>query len=553
MFGTASFLLAFTAAFGGTGVFAQEDQVAPLDQYPYPDPLIRNTTTGTYNGYLDTNTTGVPLYKWYGMHFAATTAGANAWRPPQPYDVPEGVQNATAMGDACMQGEYNAGNGTQNQSEDCLFVNVVAPVGATNLPVYVYSFGGGFTGNAASDPKIDGSWLASRDIVYVSYNYRLALWAFPNSIEIAEAGETQNLAVLDTRAAVEWAYNNVAQFGGDPTKITFGGESVGAEMTLYYLNAYWENPLIRGAVMQSSDTSQPMWQTNNQLDIISRNVSCPTSGNGQLDCLRTKDPFELQAVLIDSGAQFQPVIDNITVFRDPVRLQITGQTTKVPLLIGNNMNEGQTIVNGEPTSYTNETAYIMSNNFNFPMSNIPQVLSMYPSPSPEYPSIINATSAMWRDAHMICLSSNLALWRTQLLKLPVWRYEFALVADNLNAEGASIGTFHGEDIQFVMGTLYTIADQAPYIPATPFEWNVSDYMVTAWTNFIKDPEAGPRIEGWRQYDPADPTSLAVLGISETGAIPGNASDIDHTCAYWNQILPLFPEIYPECGTWTCES
>ncbi|KAH7925326.1 alpha/beta-hydrolase [Leucogyrophana mollusca] len=516
-----------------------------------PDPLIRNTTSGTVLGYLDTTTTSVDLYKWYGINFAATTAGANRWRPPQPY-YSETLINATAMGAACMQGIYNAGNGTQNQSEDCLFVNVVAPVGASNLPVYVYSFGGGFDSNAASDPKIDGSWLAARDIVFVSYNYRLALWAFPSSPEIAAAGETQNLAVLDTRAAVEWTVANIANFGGDPTKITFGGESVGAEMTLYYLGAYWENPLIRGAVMQSSDTSQPMWPLGQQLDIIAQNQSCPT-GVGQLDCLRTKDAFALQAVLIDSGAQFQPVIDNITVFSDPVRLQIIEQTARVPLLIGNNKNEGQTIVNGEPTSYTNETAYIRSNNLNFPMANVDVVLGMYPSPSEQYPSIINATSAMWRDAHMICLSSNLAMWRTQLLKLPVWRYEFALVADNLNAEGASIGTFHGEDIQFVMGTLYTIADQAPYIPATPFEWNVSDYMVTAWTNFIKDPELGPQIPGWNQYDPSDPTTLALLGISETGALPGNATARDWTCQYWNQVLPLFPRTYPDCGTWTCDT
>ncbi|KIJ63639.1 hypothetical protein HYDPIDRAFT_92144 [Hydnomerulius pinastri MD-312] len=533
--------------------YVRGDQEFP-DSYPYPQPLIVNTTTGTYQGYLDVNTTDVNLHKWYGMHFAATTAGANRWRPPQPYAVPTGVQNATAMGAACMQGIYNAGNGTQNQSEDCLFMNVVAPVGAQGLPVYVYSFGGGFDSNAASDPKIDGSWLASRDIVFVSYNYRLALWAFPASPEIAEAGETQNLAVLDTRAAVEWTFANIAQFGGDPTKITFGGNALtqtGAEMTLYYLGAYWQDPLIRGAVMQSSDTSQPMWPLGQQLNIMAENFSCPT-GAGQLDCLRQVDPFDLQKVLIATGAQFQPVIDNITVFSDPVRLQIIGQTAKVPLLIGNNKNEGQTIVNGEPTSYTNETAYIRSNNLNMPMANVDVVLGYYPSPSEEYPSIINATSAMWRDVHMICLSSNLALWRTQLLKLPVWRYEFALVADNLNSEGASIGTFHGEDIQFVMGTLYTIADQAPYIPATPFEWNVSDYMVTAWTNFIKDPELGPRIPGWNQYDPSDPSTLALLGVSETGALVGNATAIDATCAYWNQILPLFPRTYPECGTWTCE-
>ena len=45
-------------------------------------------------------------------------------------------------------------------------------------------------------------------------------------------GETQNLGLLDTRAAVEWLHANVRVFGGDPRKITLGGESVGAGMRI---------------------------------------------------------------------------------------------------------------------------------------------------------------------------------------------------------------------------------------------------------------------------------------------------------------------------------
>jgi carboxylesterase type B len=36
---------------------------------------------------------------------------------------------------------------------------------------------------------------------------------------------TQNLGLLDTRAAVEWVVQNIRQFGGDPAKITLGGPS----------------------------------------------------------------------------------------------------------------------------------------------------------------------------------------------------------------------------------------------------------------------------------------------------------------------------------------
>lgn len=93
----------------------------------------------------------------------------------------------------------------------------------TNLLMHFYS-GGGFDSGASSDPKIDGSFLAAKGVVFASYNYRLSLWAWPHAQEIADAGETQNFGLLDTRAAVEWIRDNAETFGGDPTKITLGGK-----------------------------------------------------------------------------------------------------------------------------------------------------------------------------------------------------------------------------------------------------------------------------------------------------------------------------------------
>lgn len=62
-----------------------------------------------------------------------------------------------------------------------------------------------------------------KGIIFASYNYRLSLWGFPHAQEISDEGRTQNLGLLDTRAAVEWLYANVEKFGGDRTKITLGG------------------------------------------------------------------------------------------------------------------------------------------------------------------------------------------------------------------------------------------------------------------------------------------------------------------------------------------
>lgn len=516
------------------------------------ESLIVETTSGRARGFLDNNTTSISLKKWFGIRYAQDTSGHNRWRPPQPYRYNDTIFDATAFGPACLQGRADGGSGTSVQSEDCLRINIIAPVGAKELPIYLYSYGGGFDSGASSDPKIDGSLMAAKGIVFTSYNYRLSLWAWPHASEIAQANQTQNFGLLDTRAAIRWIQANAEVFGGDPAKITLGGESVGAEMTNFYLSAWPDDPIIRGAIMQSSDTSQPQWELGNQLEAISKNQSCPT-GNGQLDCLRGKDGFALKSILLETGNQFQPVIDNITVFKDYVKQTRENRTANVPLLIGTNKDEGTLIVNGEPTAYTNETAYIKSNNLNFPFANTTDVLKSYPTPSTLYPSVYNATSAMWRDAHMLCLAHNLGKWRTEALGLPVWRYRFDLVANNLNSLGASIGTFHGEDIQFVMGTTSLIALSPPFIPVTPFEQEVSDYMVKAWTNFIKDPLKGPQISGWDKYDPKNSSTLAILGISDSAAIAGDHFAVDAVCEYWNTILPIYPQTFPACGRWTCSN
>ncbi|EAU92008.2 carboxylesterase [Coprinopsis cinerea okayama7 len=533
-------------------VHAQDGENSPPSTSSSTSSLLVRTTSGSVEGYLDSATTSVPLHKWLGIPFAQTTAGRNRWKPPVALNPkPRSVFNASEYGPACLQGREYGGNGTEVQSEDCLRINIIAPVNASGLAVYLYSHGGGFDSGASSDPKIDGSYLAARGIIFASYNYRLSLFGYPHASEIAREGKTQNLGLLDTRVAVEWLYANVRRFGGDPNKITLGGESVGGEMTNLYMTAYPRNSLIRAAIMQSGDTAQPMWPENQELSKVSTALNCP-SGRGQLDCLRRKSGDELRRALLDTKAQFQPVTDNVTIWKDFVHQTRRGRTARIPLLVGTNKDEGTLIVEGEPTAYLDDiVAYSKSNNLNFPFTDIDVLQKLYPVPSEEYPSAYNASAGMWRDAHMLCLASNLAKHRTEDLRLPVWRYRWDHVAPNLNSRGVRIGAFHGGIIRFVMGQWRTIVLSPPFVGATPEQIAISDLMVAAWTNFIKDPYRGPQIPGWKKYDTRDPTTLAILGLSTTRALPGDHHQVDSVCDYWNKVLPQFPQVFPPCGSWTC--
>jgi carboxylesterase type B len=300
-----------------------------------------------------------------------------------------------------------------------------------------------------------------------------------------------------------------------------------------------------------------MWPADQQLQIVAQRVNCTTEAAGtsehsMLGCLRTKSGLELKQAVIDTGAQFQPVVDNITVFKDYVKQTKEGRTARIPMLIGTNRDEGTLIVEGELTAYLNNISpYIKSNNLNFPWSDITSLSSLYPVPSSEYPTAYNASAAIWRDAHMLCLVHNIATVRSELNFPPVWRYRWDLVGTNLNSRGLRIGAFHGSDIRFVMGTWRTIVRSPPFVPANETQIEISNLVVEAWTNFIKNPSLGPQIRGWGKYDPRDASSLAILGLSTTSAFPGNHTETDKSCAYWNTLLPKFPQTFPRCGNWTC--
>lgn len=115
--------------------------------------------------------------------------------------------------------------------EDCLTVNVASPANCTKkLPVAVWIYGGGFTSGSAAWPFYNLSWFvnaseaAEKPLVAVSFNYRLGVLGFLAGNELSEEGSL-NVGLLDQRLALHWVQENIAAFGGDPTKVTLFGES----------------------------------------------------------------------------------------------------------------------------------------------------------------------------------------------------------------------------------------------------------------------------------------------------------------------------------------
>ena len=248
--------------------------------------LTINTAAGAVRG---TQADGV--LRWLGVPYARQARFA----APGPVEPWTGVRDATKVGASCPQMYGNAAKRAMLASpqfaEDCLDLNIYVPEGGEDVgrkPVYVWIHGGAFVvGNGGS---YDGSAMAKAgDVVVVTVNYRVGVLGFVNFGEALGLPDIpSNLGLRDQIAALEWVRDNIAAFGGDPDRVTIGGQSAGSMSVSLLLHAKKAWPLFRGAIMQSGALSL-IHSREKSRQIARRYVELLDLNQGGLETLRTMD------------------------------------------------------------------------------------------------------------------------------------------------------------------------------------------------------------------------------------------------------------------------
>ena len=178
-----------------------------------------------------TEASGAHVFR--NIPFAAPPFGPRRFRSPQPPAKWSGVRDATVSGPAAPQPDFgtdgdpvdNAYFNPKTTGEDCLTLEITTPeIGATaRLPVIVWIHGGGYMLGCNSAVAHRGHSFARDGVVHVAINYRLGIDGF---IYLGELG-SDNLGLRDQVAGLEWVQRNIANFGGDPSKVTIFGQSAG--------------------------------------------------------------------------------------------------------------------------------------------------------------------------------------------------------------------------------------------------------------------------------------------------------------------------------------
>ncbi|KAJ4151434.1 hypothetical protein LMH87_012135 [Akanthomyces muscarius] len=272
---------------------------------PAPAPAATVNTT-TYTG-LARN--GVDVF--LGIRYGQDTSGAQRFRPPRAYAPPANaaVVAATDGGPACAQADSDGAA----ISEDCLRLNVVRPKGShpgSRHAVMVFIHGGGFWEGAKDEVlyEPDGAVLESvrsgQPIVHVAINYRLNVFGFAQHPDLLAEGST-NIGLRDQRLALEWVRANIAQFGGDPSRVTIYGQSSGGLSVGLHLLAHAPSspPPFQRAIMQSTALEKGITGTYTA-EAMSRVLSATncssTPEDHQVACLRALPMAALVAAAADT-------------------------------------------------------------------------------------------------------------------------------------------------------------------------------------------------------------------------------------------------------------
>lgn len=390
-------------------------------------------------------------------------------------------------------------------SEDCLTLNVWTKPqsGEEKKAVLFWIYGGSFTSGTTDNKGYNGKHLADlEDVVVVSANYRVGVFGFPGNPD-----SRTNLGLLDQRLAVEWVRDNIAEFGGDPERITIFGQSAGGSSVDYFSYAWTADPIVAGFIAESGTVFTPGTPATADAAAQSWYNLTATLGCGDASsdasavssCMKALDWQTVQnGIVHGSGLSsvsggFGPSVDEIVVFSDYPTRATEGNVTKRPLLIGSNDYEVglfKVLFGLEGVTYPEAEWQFLQ-------------LSIYTCPIGE-----RALASVYNG-------------------VPTWRYRYFGNFPDLHLSTLpDSGAWHGHETTAIFGTDLDIQS---VLGRTEAQEQISAYMRGMWAAFAKDPVNGLTNYGLPTYTPLQSTLLRLGYNNATGPNAASPAQYDIGC------------------------
>ena len=309
------------------------------------------TTNGVVRGMANT---GIKTFR--GIPYGADTGGKNRFMPPRKPVAWTGVRASTGYGPISPQTPsgyrsdysqliaWDRHVGCGGMSEDCLSLNVHTPGVHDNgkRAVLVSFHGGGWATGSANGPMYDGGQLALLgDVVVVTVNHRLASFGYTHLAAVGAPEEFKNAGVcgvMDMVASLEWVRDNIAAFGGDPSRVMIFGQSGGGSKTSTLLATPAAKGLFHRAAVQSGSTLRIADEADaaKSADQYIKKLGLTRARIAEIQRLPWEQLLEAQAG-INPG--FTPVMDGKYLPHHPFDPSAPPESRDVPLIISTTLED----------------------------------------------------------------------------------------------------------------------------------------------------------------------------------------------------------------------
>lgn len=240
-------------------------------------------------------------------------------------------------------------------SEDCLTLNVTTPRGEGPWPVMVWFHGGAYEiGSSASAVYANPSLVERGEVVLVTVNYRLGALGYLDLSRYTTTSRpiSGNLGLRDQVAALRWVQDNIAAFGGDPSRVTIFGESAGGGAVTTLLATPAARGLFTAGIAQSSapriaEAAHTAHWAEQFAALLGEHPHDSEAVSRRLATAAPADLVEAGRLLQHANGDafpgtlvFGPVVDGDFVPMQPIDAFEAGTAAPVPLIIGCNAREG---------------------------------------------------------------------------------------------------------------------------------------------------------------------------------------------------------------------